>query len=147
MIAAAITLLAEAAPLTIAVANVRNDRGVVRVAVCPKDRFLADTCPWNGVAPAHHGITEVTVSGLPPGNYAVQAFHDENNNDRVDRALFGIPREGVGFSRDARIMLSPPRWRDAMFVHDAEPQRISFSLRYFLGPASPEAWARKHPPR
>jgi uncharacterized protein (DUF2141 family) len=143
-------LLADAAagspgaPITIAVRNVRNNHGRVRVDVCPRERFLADGCRWHATAPAVAGTTTVTVAGVPPGNYAAQAFHDENSNDRIDRGIFGIPREGVGFSRDARIVMSPPRWNNAEFTHGAGPQSIGFSLRYFLGPGSPEAWRKRN---
>jgi uncharacterized protein (DUF2141 family) len=74
---------------------------------------------------------------VPPGEYAAQAFLDENGNGEVDRGLFGIPKEGVGFSRDARIRLSPPKWRDAVFTHRAQPEVIRFDLRYFMGPSGP----------
>lgn len=128
---------AVTAPLTIEIGNVRDDLGVVRVAVCPRAHFLGDNCPFTAVAPARLGHTILIVRDLPPGEYAVQAFHDENNNGKVDRALFGIPREGVGFSRDARISLGPPAWRDAVFSHGGEGQTIRFSLRYFLGAKGP----------
>ncbi|MDE2302802.1 MAG: DUF2141 domain-containing protein [Sphingomonadales bacterium] len=146
MIAAAALLLAPATasggPLTVVVHNVRNARGELRIDVCPKQRFLADGCPWHSRGPAVTGTTTLTLLALPPGDYAVQAFHDENDNDRVDRALFGIPKEGIGFSRDARIVLGPPKWRDAVFTHGTEAQTIEFSLRYFLGPSGPDK-ARK----
>ncbi len=151
MIVLAALLLADAvsasggAPITIDVYNVRNSHGHVHVDVCPRERFLADGCPWHAAAPARPGTTIVTVAGVPPGDYAVQAFHDENDNDRIDRGMFGIPREGVGFSRDARIVLSPPKWRDAMFAHGPAAQTIGFSLRYFTGPGSPAEWQRRHP--
>jgi uncharacterized protein (DUF2141 family) len=89
----------------------------------------------------------VVIDHLPPGDYAAQVFHDENDNNAVDRGIFGIPREGVGFSRDARIGLGPPKWRDAAFSHGAQPQSIRLSLRYFMGPGSPEAWQLRHPRR
>src|ERR1035437_8839196 len=126
----------DAAPMVVEVGNVRNDRGVVRVSICPKEHFLADECPWQGTAPAHAGTTRVTIDHLPPGDYAAQVFHDENGNNAVDRGLFGIPKEGVGFSRDARIVLGPPKWRDAAFSHGTQPQIIRLSLRYFIEPAS-----------
>ncbi len=149
MILAAALLLADAVttsgmPITIQIHNVRNSHGRVRVAVCPRDRFLADRCPWHAAAPASTGTTTIIVPGVPPGDYAVQAFHDENDNDQIDRAMFGIPREGVGFSRDARIVFSPPAWRNAVFTHGSAAQAISFSLRYFMGPGSPAEWQRKH---
>ena len=137
-------LPAGGAAVIVSVANTRNDHGTVRVSLCPRARFLADACPYEGRAHAHSGVTVVTIEGVPPGEYAAQAFHDENDNGKVDRALFGIPKEGVGFSRDARIVLSPPKWRDAVFAHGAGPQEIRFSLRYFLGAKSPSEWAADH---
>jgi len=117
---------------------------MVRVAVCPRDKFLADACPYTASAPAHAGTTRVVVENVPPGDYAAQGFHDENGNDEIDRGLFGIPKEGVGFSRDARIAMSPPKWADAVFSHGGKAQAITFRLRYFMGPGSPQAWAREH---
>ena len=128
---------AVAAPVAVEVANVRNDHGMVRVALCPRAQFLADDCPLHGEARAHAGVTIITIRDVAPGDYAAQAFHDENGNGRVDRALFGIPKEGVGFSRDAPIRLAPPKWADAVFPHAGAPQNIRFSLRYFMGPSRP----------
>jgi hypothetical protein len=51
----------------------------------------------------------------------------------------------VGFSRDAKIVMGPPKWRDAVFTHGTQSQTIGFKLRYFTGPGSPEAWAEEHP--
>ena len=71
---------------------------------------------------------------MRPGRYAAQVFYDENGNHKVDRALFGIPKEGVGFSRDARIKLGPPKWADAVFDYAGGEQIIRLKLRYFIGP-------------
>ncbi|OYY67349.1 MAG: hypothetical protein B7Y47_16905 [Sphingomonas sp. 28-63-12] len=119
------------ATLQIEVTGVRNSKGVVHVDICREAEFLKD-CPVQGSAPAVAGKTIVTVSNLLPGSYAVQAFHDENRNGKVDRALFGIPKEGVGFSNDAPIRLGPPKWSDAVFSL-SDDKVISFKLRYFLG--------------
>ncbi len=130
--------------MVVQVGNVRNSVGRIYVALCPKDKFLAETCPYEASAPAHPGVTTVVIEHVPPGEWAAQAFHDENGNKEIDRALFGIPKEGVGFSRDAKITFGPPKWRDAVFTHGAERQGIAFNLRYFMGPGSPEAWAKAH---
>ncbi len=123
--------------ITMSVGNVRSSRGRVVVDICPQDRFLADGCVHHAEVPARAGVTTITIQGVPAGDYAVQAFHDENSNGEVDRAMFGIPREGVGFSRDARIGLGPPKWRDAYFVHQGRAEVIRFSLRYFMGNKGP----------
>jgi uncharacterized protein (DUF2141 family) len=129
---------AHAATLTVEIGNVRNAHGHVHIDVCPEDRFLKEDCPYAGEAPATIGTSTILVRGIPPGRYAVQAYQDENDNRRVDRALFGIPKEGVGFSRDARIRLGPPKWEDAVFAIDGD-LRIRLNLRYFLGPSGPPA--------
>ncbi len=130
--------MAEAAgSVTMNVGNVRSSRGRVVVDICPQNRFLEDGCIYHAEVPAHAGTTAITVPNVPAGQYAVQAFHDENANGEVDRAMFGIPREGVGFLRNARIALSPPKWRDAFFVHQGRAEVISFSLRYFMGNKGP----------
>ena len=106
--------------------------------VCREAHFLKEDCKWSGDAPAHPGETILTVHDLPPGTYAVQAFHDENQNKKVDRALFGtIPKEGIGFSRDAPIHMSPPKWADAEFAFDGAPQTITLRMRYMLGASGP----------
>lgn len=136
-------LLAVAAPLpvapvpvmgvlTVQVGNVRAARGHVRIDVCPQAQFLKANCPWSGAAPAVVGITAVTVRDLPPGRYAVQAYLDENDNHDVDRNFLGLPKEGVGFSNDARVVFSPPKFADAVFAFSGDAQTIRLKLRYFL---------------
>jgi len=137
----ACTALAPPPPsgtLTIRVTNVRNAKGEVHVELCPRAKFLKDDCPFAGSAPAQIGTTVISVPGVPADDYAVQAFHDENRNRRVDRVLFGIPKEGVGFSNDAPIRMSPPKWEDAV-VRFGGDQTIQLKMRYFLGGSGPGA--------
>jgi uncharacterized protein (DUF2141 family) len=125
--------------LTVDVGNVRIAKGVVHIDVCPEAKFLKDDCPWKGNARAKLGDTRVTVANLPAGRYAVQAFLDENSNGEVDRGWFGIPKEGVGFSNDAKIRLSPPKFADAVFAFDGNARTIRLNLRYFTGAKGPSA--------
>lgn len=134
LLIAALPLLAGAAPygsIEVAVTGVRSPKGRVHVDICDRASFLKD-CRWSGDAPAVEGTTIVTVRNVPAGRYAAQAFHDKNSNGEVDRGLFGIPLEGVGFSNDARIRMSPPRFDEAAFRHDTADQHITFKLRYFV---------------
>lgn len=136
--------LAEATgSITFEIGNVRNARGKVLVAVCTQGQFLKFDCNYNGEAPARPGTVRVTVPNVPAGTYAVQSFHDENSNEKTDQGLFGIPKEGVGFSRDARISFGPPKWRDAQFVHQGRPEVMRFRLRYMTGPSGPPAPRRR----
>jgi len=138
----AVALAEATSSLTINVGNVRNNHGRVVVDICPQSQFLGDACPYHGQAQARAGTTTVVVPNVPAGQFAVQAFHDENGNGEVDRGLFGIPKEGIGFSRNARIGLGPPKWRDAVFTHGAQAATMSFNLRYFMGPSGPDTGRR-----
>ncbi|WP_309722161.1 DUF2141 domain-containing protein [Armatimonas sp.] len=57
-----------------------------------------------------------TIPKLAPGSYAVTLFHDENGNAKLDAKAFGIPKEGFGFSRDPKIRIGPPRFKDTAFA-------------------------------
>jgi uncharacterized protein (DUF2141 family) len=120
---------AGAATLKIDITNVRNTTGRVHVDLCRTAEFLKK-CAVVADVMAAKGTTMVTIENVAPGTYAVQATYDENGNGKVDRGLFGIPREGVGFSNDAPIRLGPPKWADAMFVVDGDRQ-ITLKMRYF----------------
>lgn len=131
--ALAVPLLGEAptASVDIVVNDVRNARGHVRAEICTQQTFLHPDCPWSGSASAHPGSVTVHIAGVPPGTYAAQLYHDENDNHRVDRNLIGIPTEGVGFSRDAPFRFGPPSWDDAAFTVGPDGARITVTLRHF----------------
>ena len=57
---------------------------------------------------ARPGDQRVTIHDLPPGRYAVNAYHDENENGELDTNLLGIPSEGYAFANDATGVMGPP---------------------------------------
>lgn len=126
----AIVSPATAGDLQVVVSNIRNARGLIQVGVCPQDRFLTETCPYNASAPAHPGETVVVVPNVPPGIWATQVYHDENMNEQVDRDLLGIPLEGIGFSNNAHFRFGPPSFADARFELGPQGGRITLRLRY-----------------
>ncbi len=125
----AATAMPSGSPIEVAVRNVTSAKGRVHVDICPQSLFLTGDCPYSAEAPARLGTTIVTVPNVPPGRYASQVFHDRNGNGKIDRGLFGIPKEPVGFSNDAPTHMAPPKWSAAMFSHGSEPQRIALTLR------------------
>ena len=119
---------ALAADLRIEVSGLRNTEGTVYAAVCTEDQFLQPACTYFGSAPAGSGI--VTVPDVPPGTYAVQVVHDENDNRTLDRPGF-LPTEGMGLSRDAPMRFGPPRWGDASFDLTEAGATVPLTMRYF----------------
>ena len=127
------TVQAQAASVTVTVTGVRDSRGVVRVAICPRAEFLHPHCPYVGRAPAESGSVAVTIDDVPPGVYAAEAFQDANDNGNLDRNWLGLPKEGMGFSNDAPMRFGPPRFDDAAFVLGIGHAGIAFRLRYLAG--------------
>lgn len=116
----------------VVVHGVRDGRGHVLVAVCHQWDFLQERCEYNGVAEARQGTVTVHVENVPAGIYAVQAWHDANDNGRLERNIVGIPREGVGFSRDPSFSLGPPRFGSASFAVGVRGGQTALTLRYLL---------------
>jgi uncharacterized protein (DUF2141 family) len=45
---------------------------------------------------------------VPAGRYGVVVLHDENENKKLDRNIFDVPKEGFGFANNPRVFLAAP---------------------------------------
>ena len=63
-----------------------------------------------------NGEVDLTFMDVPPGSFAVSAFHDQNGNLELDTDWLGRPTEPWGVSRDAKGWLGPPEFEDAELV-------------------------------
>jgi uncharacterized protein (DUF2141 family) len=45
---------------------------------------------------------------IPAGKYGVVVLHDENENQKLDRNIFLVPKEGFGFANNPRVLLAAP---------------------------------------
>ena len=69
--------------------------------------------------------------GLPPGEYAVAAFHDENGNGELDKGLFGIPKEGWATSKNVKPALSAPSFEESQVdLRAGEALRLLLTIHY-----------------
>ncbi len=59
------------------------------------------------------GERAAIFAGLPPGSYAVKAFHDVDGDGRMDANPFGQPLEPYAFSNNARGSMGPAGWDSA----------------------------------
>lgn len=114
--------------------GLRSHKGVVLACLSRNPTLFLkcdrDPASYKAKIPAD-GQTQLHFTGVAPGDYALAIVHDENGNMRVDKML-GIPKEGVGFSRNPVLIMGPPRF-DAVRFHVADtpvPQVVK--LRYFL---------------
>jgi uncharacterized protein (DUF2141 family) len=66
---------------------------------------------------------------VAPGDYAVELFHDENGNGKLDTGFMGIPSEGFGASNDAPEKFGPPKYADAKFTVSGD-QTLTIHMTY-----------------
>ena len=86
--------------LSIAISGLRSERGTVRLCMTRHRAYFPD-CSRDPEALSRSVAASrdtVEFDRVPLGEYAIAVIHDENNNRKLD-TLFGIPREGFGFSR------------------------------------------------
>lgn len=79
---------------------------------------------------AKGGVVRVSFEALECRDYAVAVVHDENGNGKLDTGLFGIPREGLGASRNARRLFGPPKFDDAKITATPGRTKIPLSIVY-----------------
>lgn len=119
--------------LTMTVAGLRSTRGRILVCLTRSPDHFPDC---SGDATSRHfslaATGEPMALGLTePGDYAISIIHDENGNGRLD-TFAGIPREGVGFSRNPVLRFGAPRFESARFSIGAAPVRQDIRIKYFL---------------
>ena len=75
-------------------------------------------------------VLRLVLRDLPPGRYAVNAFHDENGNGDLDTNFIGVPSEGYGFANDPDTSFGPADF-DAAAVDVGDTDVVAaMNLRY-----------------
>ena len=74
------------------------------------------------------GKSEITFRVSKPGFYSVSVIYDIDEDGELDTGMFGIPKEKIGFSNNARGRMGPAKWRKARFNVKEDPTIIEISL-------------------
>jgi len=104
--------------LSVKCSGFRSDKGVVVVKLFSRgDEVPKGKATRRLVGAIERGQASVKFSNLPYGDYALFAFHDENENGVVDHNLLKIPTEALGFSNGFRVTLwsGMPEFEDLSF--------------------------------
>jgi len=80
--------------------------------------------------PVIRGMATCVFSALPPGTYAIAAYHDENGNGRLDENFLGMPKEGFGFSRNPDTRFGPPKFDTAAVAYSGAPTGVDIQMKY-----------------
>jgi uncharacterized protein (DUF2141 family) len=97
--------------LTIEINGLKTNEGTVMIKLLDANEKVVKTVKSK--------VTDkqcmVKIEDLASGSYAVQYFHDENDNGKMDTGSFGKPVEGYGYSNDARGFFGPADFDDQVF--------------------------------
>jgi uncharacterized protein (DUF2141 family) len=119
---------ARAAPLTVDLQNVKSGGGPLVVLVFDS----AEGFPKEARALRREILAEdaraVRIE-LPPGHYALMAYHDEDGNGVFTRRLGMFPAEGWGLSNNPKV-LGKPGFDEAAFTLPDAPTTLILNLDY-----------------
>lgn len=117
--------------LTLTIEGVRSGQGKIYASLLKADTVAGVARQAGGArGVAVVGNTTLTFEGLAPGDYAVQLYHDENDNGTMDSNMFGIPSEGYAFSNRARGSFGPPKFEQMKFTVTAAPATTAAVMNY-----------------
>ncbi|SDD54939.1 Uncharacterized conserved protein, DUF2141 family [Pricia antarctica] len=124
----------ECPSVNVKIQNISNNTGVIACAIFESDegfpgKFLKFA---SKVMITQISGTDASFefSDVLQGKYAIAVIHDENFNGELDTNIFGIPKEGYGFSSGAEVTLSAPSFSDAEFSYDGGVLQMSIDLNY-----------------
>ena len=123
------------ATVTLTFDGVHSSDGMVDAELCgdPKATYPGGCLTYAGAAKASQGRTVVVIPNVAPGVYAVQAFHDENGDNRPE-----IPPEGYAYGNDAAF---PPSFQAASIKVEGDTQ-AHLTMMYLGAPTRPAAGTR-----
>jgi uncharacterized protein (DUF2141 family) len=125
---------AQCPGIHVKILNIRNSRGTVACALFdsaqgfPEEYLRMATNVM--IIKVRKDQARCDFEDIPPGTYAMAVVHDENMNGKLDTNFLGIPREGYGFSNDAKGPLGAPPFSAASFPYNGQNIELTMSLRY-----------------
>ena len=126
-----ITMPSNAANLTVTVEQVRNSNGEIRFSIfnVPSQFPQGNELDSKDV-PAQLGFVTVQFYNLVLGAYAIAIHHDENSDGEMNTNFIGLPKEGYGFSNNAKVNFAAPAFEAAAFNLDVGDKSIRLRVVY-----------------
>ena len=113
--------------ITVTIDNVKNDTGKVMMSLHSSETFMKGLGIMDAITDIKDGKVTVTFENVQPGEYAIMAMHDENENKRMDFQENGMPTESYGISNNV-MSFGPPSYDDAKFK--VEDKDLEMNIRF-----------------
>ena len=97
--------------LEIKINNLESNKGPIYIRILDENENPVIV----GTSPVVNYSSRISFDSISPGKYAIQFFHDENENQKMDFNLIGIPKEKFGSSNDVKPILGPPKFEKMLF--------------------------------
>ena len=113
--------------ITVTIDNITSDEGKVLIGLHTADTFMKGPGVQNLQSSIENGKVTLKFTNVEPGNYAIMALHDANENNRMDFEANGMPKESYGMSGNDMAM-GPPTFDGAKF--QVADEDIEFTIRF-----------------
>jgi len=117
--------------ITVQLTGAENDKGTVKLCVCrSEDEYTGNKKEFcTAAAEIKSKKAEWVFKNMPYGTYSIKAFHDENENSKLDTNFAGMPVELYGFSNNARGRFGPPSFTSTAFTLNAPQMTVTINLK------------------
>ncbi len=113
--------------ITVTIDNVKSDTGKVLMSLHTSETFMKGKGIIDSETEIKDGKVTITFENVLPGEYAIMALHDENENQRMDFEDNGMPKESYGMSNNV-MSFGPPQYGDAKFK--VEDKNLELNIRF-----------------
>lgn len=127
-----LSLAQQTTSLELIIRNPKSNKGTIQVLIFnsevgfpsePKRAFLALVLPISNLS------SRKIIENLPPGEYAISVFHDEDGDGQMKKNSLGIPLDRFGFSNNPTLYFGPPSFAKCAISVKNTTQKIEIKLR------------------
>ena len=127
----AISAQAAESRLIVTLKDVRDSTGQIRASIYrePETFRKEDRAVAVVSVPAQKGDLKLAFMALPPGRYAIMAYHDADSDSKLGLRFGMFPTEGYGLSNNPKV-IGPPKFADSAFDLSGPETSIEIKLSY-----------------
>jgi len=111
--------------------NIVPQKSILILAIyTTSESFASDKVFYSQELTVDEGVKHLRwhLPFLESGKYAVSVYQDLNMNRKLDKGMFGAPREPYGFSRNPKVVFKAPTFEDCAFLYDGSKLSMQIEL-------------------
>jgi uncharacterized protein (DUF2141 family) len=120
--------------ISITITNIRSDSGLIRLGLYDQPEQFPNN-PGRSFTyrktVLKDGNIQLTLEDIPPGIYAISLLDDEDENGRMKFNILRMPKEGYGFSNNAKPGHRSPPFEKCTFSVGEGNTNLRIEMQYF----------------